>query len=89
MAELEKLGPKYRVALRLAKDPRFKRLTCTHKGTYADDCLVQRVTEYKCYIVATQDKDLKRRLRRIPGVPIMYIQSRKYAIERLPEALSR
>lgn len=28
---------------RVAKDPRFERLPCTHKGTYADDCLVQRV----------------------------------------------
>jgi hypothetical protein len=29
---------------RIAKDPRFERLICTHKGTYADDCLVDRVT---------------------------------------------
>lgn len=41
VAELEKLGPKYRVALRLSKDPRFQRLPCSHQGTYADDCLVQ------------------------------------------------
>merc|ERR1719183_2102938 len=34
-AELEKLGPKYRLALRLSQDPRFQRLTCTHHGTYA------------------------------------------------------
>lgn len=48
VAELEKLGPKYRVALRLSKDPRFQRLPCSHKGTYADDCLVQvmMITEY-------------------------------------------
>ena len=45
MAELEKLGAKYRVALRIVKDPRFERLSCLHKGTYADDCLVQRVTQ--------------------------------------------
>jgi U3 small nucleolar RNA-associated protein 24 len=44
MAELEKLGEKFRVALRIAKDPRFERLPCTHQGTYADDCLVNRVT---------------------------------------------
>ena len=73
MAELEKLGPKFRVALRIAKDPRFERICCGHKGTYADDCLVNRVTEHRCYIVGTCDKDLKRRLRKIPGVPIMYI----------------
>ncbi|XP_074279779.1 uncharacterized protein LOC141605051 [Silene latifolia] len=86
MAELEKLGIKYRVALRIAKDPRFERLPCTHKGTYADDCLVDRVTQHKCYLVATCDRDLKRRIRKIPGVPIMYITSHKYSIERLPEA---
>ncbi|RHY25564.1 hypothetical protein DYB32_008232, partial [Aphanomyces invadans] len=72
MAELEKLGHKYRVALRLAKDPRFERLPCTHKGTYADDCLMQRIQS--------------RRIRKVPGVPIMYIAQRKYAIERMPEA---
>ncbi|KAG1335134.1 rRNA-processing protein FCF1-like protein [Cocos nucifera] len=65
MAELEKLGQKYRVALRIAKDPRFERLPCTHKGTYADDCIVERVTQHKCYIVATCDRDLKRRIRKL------------------------
>ncbi|KAJ9681307.1 hypothetical protein PVL29_020267 [Vitis rotundifolia] len=86
MAELEKLGQKYRVALRIAKDPRFERLLCTHKGTYADDCIVDRVTQHKCYIVATCDRDLKRRIRKVPGVPIMYITKHQYSIERLPEA---
>ena len=86
MAELEKLGTKFRVALRLAKDPRFERLPCTHKGTYADDCLLQRVTQHRCYIVATCDRELKRRIRKVPGVPIMYVSNRKYTIERMPEA---
>jgi U3 small nucleolar RNA-associated protein 24 len=45
VGELEKLGQKYRVALKIIKDPRFERLTCLHKGTYADDCLVQRVMQ--------------------------------------------
>ncbi len=36
---------------RIAKDPRFERLPCTHKGTYADDCLVQRVTQVICFNV--------------------------------------
>ncbi|KAI0753071.1 Fcf1-domain-containing protein [Daedaleopsis nitida] len=85
MAELEKLGHRYRVALRVARDPRFERLTCSHTGTYADDCLVQRVTSHKCYIVATCDRELRRRIRKIPGVPLMYIVRRRYAIERLPD----
>ncbi|KAI9142079.1 Fcf1-domain-containing protein, partial [Paraphysoderma sedebokerense] len=88
IAELEKLGSKYRIALNIARDPRFERLPCTHKGTYADDCIVNRVTQHRCYLVATCDRDLKRRIRKIPGVPIMYIASRKYQIERLPDANS-
>jgi len=86
LGELEKLGAKYRIALRIVKDPRFVRLPCMHKGTYADDCLVQRVTQHKCYIVATCDKDLKRRIRKIPGVPIMFIHQHRYSIERMPDA---
>ena len=83
LAELEKLGKKFRIALRLARDPRFTRLTCD--STYADDCIIQRVTQHRIYIVATCDKDLKRRIRQIPGVPIMYISRHRYTIERLPE----
>ncbi|ETN59401.1 rRNA-processing protein FCF1 [Anopheles darlingi] len=85
-AELEKLGPKYKLALRIIKDSRFERLPCMHRGTYADDCLVQRVTQHKCYIVATNDKDLKRRIRKIPGVPIMNVALNRYVIERMPDA---
>ncbi|KAF8520852.1 Fcf1-domain-containing protein [Gautieria morchelliformis] len=85
MAELEKLGHRYRIALRVARDPRFERLPCTHQGTYADDCLVQRVTAHKCYIVATCDRELRRRIRKVPGVPLMYIVRRRYAVERLPD----
>ena len=41
----------------------------------------------KCYIVATCDTDLKRRIRKIPGVPIMYLQQHRYTVERMPEAV--
>ncbi|KAF4684752.1 rRNA-processing protein fcf1 [Perkinsus olseni] len=88
IAEMEKLGHRYRLALRLAKDPRFTRLTCDHSGTYADDCLVTRVEQHRCYIVATNDRDLRRRLRKIPGVPIIRVQRGKYAVERMPESIS-
>ncbi|KAI1776104.1 Fcf1-domain-containing protein [Hypoxylon cercidicola] len=86
MAELEKLGPKYRVALRIARDERWERLQCDHKGVYADDCIVDRVMKHRIYIVATNDKDLCRRIRKIPGVPIMNVARGKYVIERLPGA---
>jgi len=86
LGELEKLGSKHRIALKIVKDPRFERLPCFHKGTYADDCIVQRVTQHKCYIVATCDKDLKRRIRKLPGVPVMYISQHRFSIERMPDA---
>ena len=86
VGELEKLGRRYILALRMVKTS-FERLTCTHKGTYADDCIVNRVTEHKCYIVGTCDGELKRRIRKIPGVPIMVITKQKqYSIERMPDA---
>ncbi|KAK2606186.1 rRNA-processing protein fcf1 [Conoideocrella luteorostrata] len=86
MSELEKLGPKYRLALRVARDERWTRLECDHKGTYADDCLVDRVSKHRIYIVGTNDKALKQRLRKIPGVPLMSVARGKYVIERLPDA---
>lgn len=70
---------------RVARDPRFERLSCSHSGTYADDCLVQRVTSHRCYIVATCDAELRRRIRKIPGVPLMYIVNHRYSIEKLPD----
>ena len=83
-AELEKLGKKFRIALKVARDKRFKRLSCDSK--YADDCVLRTVAANPVFIVATCDQDLKRRLRKIPGVPIMYISKHRYTIERLPEA---
>jgi hypothetical protein len=44
-----------------------ERIPCTHKGTYADDCLCERVRQHKCYIVATCDRDLRRRIRKVGG----------------------
>lgn len=44
----------FQVALRIAKDPRFQRLLCDR--TYADDCIVERVTQQRIYIVGTNDR---------------------------------
>eukprot|EP00835_Amoeboradix_gromovi_P000992 NODE_38_length_30618_cov_0.377142.p15 type:complete len:179 gc:universal NODE_38_length_30618_cov_0.377142:26252-25716(-) len=84
MAELEKLGEKYRLALRTAKN--FEMVPCSHKGTYADDCLVQRVERHRCFIVATCDRDLKKRIRKVAGVPILFVSNHQFKIERLPDA---
>lgn len=86
MGELEKLGGKYKIALRLAKDPRFERIPCNCKKCYADDCLFDMAKQWRCFIVATCDKELRGRIRKIPGVPCMYIAQHKYTVERMPEA---
>eukprot|EP00978_Attheya_sp_CCMP212_P002110 scaffold4347_cov55-Attheya_sp.AAC.3 len=86
MGELEKLGGKYKVALRLAKDPRFERIPCSCKGCYADDCITQMAKQWRCFIVATCDKELRGRIRKIPGVPCMFIANHRYTVERMPEA---
>jgi U3 small nucleolar RNA-associated protein 24 len=31
------------------------------------------------------DRDLRRRIRKVPGVPLMYVVKHKYQIERLPD----
>uniref|UniRef100_A0A7S3DVC1 PIN domain-containing protein n=1 Tax=Entomoneis paludosa TaxID=265537 RepID=A0A7S3DVC1_9STRA len=86
MGELEKLGGKYKIALRLAKDPRFERIPCQCKGCYADDCITKMVQQWRCFLVATCDKELRGRIRKVPGVPCMYISGHKYTVERMPEA---
>ncbi|KKY39173.1 hypothetical protein UCDDA912_g00799 [Diaporthe ampelina] len=86
LAELEKLGPKYRLALRAARDERHQRLRCQHTGTYADDCIVQRVMQHRIYLVGTNDAELRRRLRKIPGVPLIAVAKGGYKVEKLPEA---
>uniref|UniRef100_A0A2K5QQG9 FCF1 rRNA-processing protein n=1 Tax=Cebus imitator TaxID=2715852 RepID=A0A2K5QQG9_CEBIM len=76
MAEIEKL--------RTSKDPRFERLPCTRKGT-KEPMQMTRVTQHKCYIVATVDWDLKRRIPKIFGVPTVYISIHRYNIEQMPD----
>ena len=55
------------------------------KGIYADDCIVDRVVRSRVYIVGTNDRELKRRLRKIPGVPVVSVKRGGYIVERLPD----
>ena len=52
MAELEKLGGKYRIPLQIARDERWTRLHCDHKGNYADDCIVDIVQKSRVSIAS-------------------------------------
>lgn len=82
IGELEKLGRPYRVALAMVRSNEFKHLKCDHKGTYADDCILERVTNHRCYVVATSDVGLKQRIKDIPGVPIVSFRGQRSFVER-------
>lgn len=55
LGELEKMGQRFKLALKIIKDNRFQRLSCSHKGIYADDCIVQRVTQVSVCKVFSKD----------------------------------
>lgn len=80
-AELEKLGRVYRLALNMIKSLNISKLKCQHKGTYADDCIINRVKEFKCYIVATSDTNLRQRIKKISKTPIIYFRGHKCATD--------
>jgi U3 small nucleolar RNA-associated protein 24 len=82
IAELEKLGRVYRVALSIVKSDKVKRLVCDHRGTYADDCILSRVSMHRCYIVATADTALRQRIKAVPGVPLITYRGHRCIVER-------
>ncbi|CAD26575.1 hypothetical protein [Encephalitozoon cuniculi GB-M1] len=82
IGELESLGRPFRVALASIRDSDVQRLECDHKGTYADDCIFNRVSAHRCYIVATSDVALKQRIKAIPGVPLITYRGQRCFIER-------
>ena len=72
--ELESLGGALYGALVIAK--RFKTRKCGHREHVpATECVSHLVGEAneKRYFVASQDKQLRNALRKIPGVPLLYI----------------
>lgn len=55
------------MSCRIAKDTTFERLPCTHAGTYADDCLVQRVTQVSALVGGR-------------GVPVLVVDMAVYGL---------
>lgn len=82
LGELEKLGRVYRLALNMIRGMKIETLKCNHKGTYADDCIINRIKEFKCYIVATSDANLRQRIKKVPLVPVIFFKGYKCATER-------
>jgi U3 small nucleolar RNA-associated protein 24 len=81
--ELEKLGIRFRLALKCIRDDRIIKLECNHPPSiiYADDCIFNTAKNFKCYIIATCDKDLKRRIRNLLRRPVISIKKKKFYFE--------
>jgi len=80
-AELEKLGRVFRLALNMIRKMKITKLTCLHQGNYADNCILQRVNEFKCYIVATSDVNLRQRIKKVGHIPIVFFRGHKCVTE--------
>lgn len=82
--EAEGLGPKVFGALQILKQYAIHQ--CGHKGKPVPgaDCFVSMVgqTNEKHYIVATQDRDLQKRLRAVPAVPVLYLHQKAPVLEK-------
>ncbi|KAJ1465325.1 Fcf1-domain-containing protein [Baffinella frigidus] len=82
LLELEKLGPKFRLALRLLRQKKIIQLVCLHPPTiiYADDCLFNSIKIKKNIILATCDKDLRKRVWKISAMPILSIKKKNFVL---------
>ncbi len=80
--ELEKLGPKFRMALKILKEKRIIKLSCCHDSSiiYADDCIIYTKKIFQHFLIATCDKDLRRRIQKISSTPIISIKKKKLKI---------
>ena len=80
--ELEKLGPKFRLPLKVLKDDRVVKLICNHKSSivYADECIIHTLIHNKNFIIATCDKDLRRRIKNTLNVVVISIKRKKFVI---------
>jgi U3 small nucleolar RNA-associated protein 23 len=89
-AELRKLGPEMRPSAALAK--KLEKRRCTHSpAVTAKECITELLgNENKFrYCVATQDQDLRIHLRKIPGVPLIYINKSVTILEPVSKATQK
>jgi len=66
---------KGRLALELIKKHATVLKTCTKEGESVDDAIV-RIAKEMCAIVATGDREIRKKLRK-EGIPVIFIRARK------------
>ncbi|CAF4837194.1 unnamed protein product [Pieris macdunnoughi] len=77
IVETEKVAKKTQGALAIIKQ--FGIHECGHKEPKSGtECILSMIADVndKHYIVATQDRDLQERLKRMPGVPLIYLHNK-------------
>ncbi|CCG20535.1 hypothetical protein CORT_0A01430 [Candida orthopsilosis Co 90-125] len=79
-------------AINLAKT--FERRRCNHREAIAPADCIQSVVDINGenrhrYVVATQDLDLRRKLRQVPGVPLVYMNRSVMVMEPLSDASAK
>lgn len=80
LLELEKLGPKFKLALKFLKNRKIIKIKCFHPDNiiYADDCIFNNILLYRYFIAATCDIKLKKRIKQINGSRILSIKNNKF-----------
>jgi U3 small nucleolar RNA-associated protein 23 len=77
--QLKKLGDQYSGAALMGK--RLQRIVCPHEGdeegVSAEECILTIAKGKVKYVMAIQNYGLRKELRQIPGVPLLYINPRK------------
>lgn len=79
-------------AINLAKT--FERRKCNHREAIAPADCIQSIVDINGenrhrYVVATQDLDLRRKLRQVPGVPLVYMNRSVMVMEPLSDASTK
>mmetsp|Transcript_48482 Transcript_48482/g.121051 ORF Transcript_48482/g.121051 Transcript_48482/m.121051 type:complete len:147 (-) Transcript_48482:1423-1863(-) len=82
LLELEKLGQKFKLALKCLRDLRIQKIHCAHPSNivYADDCICETIKTFHPLFVATCDKALKQRIKKISSIPIVSIKKKKFIL---------
>lgn len=86
--ELRRKGEKASTAALAAK--KFERKRCPHTANPigSSDCLRQIIGEVNKYnyCIATQNLELREKLRQVPGVPLLYIKAHMVILEQMSAA---
>jgi len=82
LMEIEKLGPKFKLALKYIKNKNFIKLRCLHPKNiiYADDCIFNTVSLSRFFTVATCDSNLKKRIKKLADSKVIIIKKNRLKV---------